>query len=93
MKKAAVPSILTAVVLLAVGVTAEAQQQGKVFRIGYLEPGTASGNAVLLDGFRQELSKLGWIEGKISPSSTGLPSKRWSAYLSLRRNWFVLKLI
>jgi ABC-type uncharacterized transport system substrate-binding protein len=64
MKKAAVPSILVVVVLLAVGVTAEAQQQGKVFRIGYLEPGTASGNAVLLDGFRQELSKLGWIEGK-----------------------------
>ena len=25
---------------------------------------TASGNTVLLDGFRQELSKLGWIEGK-----------------------------
>jgi putative tryptophan/tyrosine transport system substrate-binding protein len=43
---------------------AEAQQAGKVARIGYLEPGTASGNTVLLDGFRQELSKLGWIEGK-----------------------------
>ena len=25
---------------------------------------TASGSAVLLDAFRQELSKLGWIEGK-----------------------------
>jgi hypothetical protein len=61
MKKAAVPSILVVVVLLAVGVTAEAQQQGKVFRIGYLEPGTASGNAVLLDGFRQELSKT-WMD-------------------------------
>jgi putative ABC transport system substrate-binding protein len=53
------------VVALAVcGTRAEAQQTGKVFRIGYLEPGTASGNTVLLDGFRQELSKLGWIEGK-----------------------------
>ena len=41
-----------------------AQQTGKIPRIGYLEPGTASGNTVLLDGFRQELSKLGWIEGK-----------------------------
>ena len=49
---------------LAVGVKAHAQQSGKVARIGYLEPGTASGNAVLLDGFRQELSKLGWLEGK-----------------------------
>ena len=36
MKKAAVPSILVAVVLLALGVTAEAQQSKKVPRIGYL---------------------------------------------------------
>jgi putative ABC transport system substrate-binding protein len=41
-----------------------AQQRGKIARIGYLEPGTASGNTALLEGFRQELSKLGWIEGK-----------------------------
>ena len=33
MKKAAVPSILVAVVLLALGATAEAQQAGKIFRI------------------------------------------------------------
>jgi hypothetical protein len=36
MKKAAVPSILVGVVLLALGVTAEAQQPKKVPRIGYL---------------------------------------------------------
>jgi putative ABC transport system substrate-binding protein len=46
------------------GAMAEPQQTGKVFRIGYLDPGTASGGAVLVDAFRQELSKLGWIEGK-----------------------------
>ena len=28
------------------------------------EPGTASGNTVLLDAFRQELSRFGWFEGK-----------------------------
>ena len=44
--------------------SADAQQTGKVFRIGYLDPSTASGSAVLVDAFRQELSKLGWIEGK-----------------------------
>ena len=43
---------------------AEAQQPGKIFRIGYLDASTASGSAVLVDTFRQELSKLGWIEGK-----------------------------
>jgi hypothetical protein len=36
MKTAAVPSILVAVVLLALAVIAEAQQPKKVFRIGYL---------------------------------------------------------
>src|SRR5262252_3879840 len=44
--------------------SAEAQQPGKIFRIGFLDPSTASGSAVLVDAFRQELSKLGWIEGK-----------------------------
>ena len=45
-------------------VSANAQQTGKIFRIGYLDNSTASGIAVLLDAFRQELTKLGWIEGK-----------------------------
>jgi ABC-type uncharacterized transport system substrate-binding protein len=42
----------------------EAQQPGKIFRIGFLDSSTASGIAVLVDAFRQELNKLGWIEGK-----------------------------
>ena len=41
-----------------------AQQTGKVPRIGFLDQSTASGSAVLLEAFRQELSKLGWIDGK-----------------------------
>jgi putative tryptophan/tyrosine transport system substrate-binding protein len=43
---------------------AEAQQPTKIFRIGFLDSSTASGMAVLVDAFRQEMSKLGWIEGK-----------------------------
>jgi putative ABC transport system substrate-binding protein len=47
------------------GVRAEAQQTGKILRIGYLDAGTASGiAAILLNAFRHELSQLGWIEGK-----------------------------
>ena len=42
----------------------DAQQTGKPFRIGFLDGGTAAGSAVLWDAFRQELSKLGWSEGK-----------------------------
>ena len=43
---------------------AEAQQAGKIFRIGFLDTSTASGSAVLVKAFLQELSTLGWIEGK-----------------------------
>jgi putative tryptophan/tyrosine transport system substrate-binding protein len=46
------------------GAVVHAQQPGKIFRIGFLDPSTASGTAVLVDVFRQELSKHGWIEGK-----------------------------
>src|SRR5215468_9605113 len=43
---------------------AEAQQPGKVARIGFLDTSIASGIAPLVGAFRQELSKLGWFEGK-----------------------------
>jgi len=42
----------------------EAQQAGNNFRIGFLDSGTAAGNAILLEAFRQEMRKHGWIEGK-----------------------------
>ena len=64
MKKAAVPSILVAVILLAVAVIAEAQQPKKVPRIGYLTGATASGMRHRTDAFRQGLSQLGYVEGK-----------------------------
>jgi ABC-type uncharacterized transport system substrate-binding protein len=63
MKKKIAVLTLCAMLFALCGST-EAQQAGKIFRIGYLDPSTASGSAVLLDAFRQELSKLGWIEGK-----------------------------
>ena len=50
--------------LFVLGVSAHAQQTGKIFRIGFLDGSTASGSAVHVEAFRQELTKLGWIEGK-----------------------------
>ncbi|MBM2803628.1 MAG: transporter substrate-binding protein [Deltaproteobacteria bacterium] len=52
------------VALTMCGARVDAQQAGKIFRIGFLDNSTASGSAGLLEAFRQELSKLGWIEGK-----------------------------
>jgi ABC-type uncharacterized transport system substrate-binding protein len=57
-------SILVAAAVLVFAGIATAQQPGKIFRIGYLGNSTASGSASVVDAFRQELSKLGWIEGK-----------------------------
>jgi putative ABC transport system substrate-binding protein len=63
MNKKILVSIL-AVVILAPFHLAEAKQPARIFRIGFLDPSTASGMARLIDAFRQELGKLGWIEGK-----------------------------
>jgi ABC-type uncharacterized transport system substrate-binding protein len=57
--------IVTLIIAFAMcGAVATAQQPGKIFRIGFLDSSTASGTAVFIDVFRQELSKLGWTEGK-----------------------------
>ena len=64
MKRAVVPSIVFSVVLLAVGVTAEAQQLKKIAKIGYLLPSTPAAAAHLLEAFRQGLRELGYVEGK-----------------------------
>jgi len=64
MKRAAVPSILIAAILLAVAVIAEAQQPGKIPRIGYLTGTSLSGMANRIEPFRQGLRDLGYAEGK-----------------------------
>jgi putative tryptophan/tyrosine transport system substrate-binding protein len=64
MKKAAVPSIFVAVVLLALGVTAEAQQPKKVPRIGYLSPSDAATESTRSEPIRRALRELGYIEGQ-----------------------------
>src|SRR6266576_1894348 len=62
--KKKIPVFTLCAMLFALCLPADAQQPGKIFRIGFLDDSTASNIAVRLDTFRQELSKLGWIEGK-----------------------------
>src|SRR5262245_9818029 len=57
-------SILCAVILLVGATIAEAQQPGKIFRIGFLDPTNPADNAGRFEAFWQELRKVGWIEGK-----------------------------
>jgi putative ABC transport system substrate-binding protein len=63
MRKNVIHFLLCAI-LLTFGSPAHAQQPGKIFRLGYLDSSNASGSAVLVDAFREEMSKLGWMEGK-----------------------------
>ena len=56
--------VALAVAFALCGAVAHAQQTGKIPRIGFLDSSTASGMAGLVEAFRQELIKLGWIEGK-----------------------------
>jgi putative ABC transport system substrate-binding protein len=64
MRKAGWSSIWVATLVLVFGVIAEAQQPGKIFRIGVLDTSTASSSAAQWQAFRQELNKFGWTEGK-----------------------------
>src|SRR5262245_10806655 len=62
--KQRISALALSAMLFALCVPANAQQTGKIFRIGFLDPSTPSGMAVMVDAFRQELGKLGWIDGK-----------------------------
>jgi putative ABC transport system substrate-binding protein len=64
MKKAAVPSILVAVMLVAVAVVAQAQQAGKVFRIGYLSNSDRATDSTRAEAIRLALGERGYIEGQ-----------------------------
>ncbi len=64
MKKAAVPSILVAVVLLVLGVIAEAQQPTKVFRIGYLSSTNPARESARFEAIRLALRERGYTEGQ-----------------------------
>ncbi len=50
--------------LLALSFPAQAQQMGKVYRIGILLSGSLAMTAPMIDAFRQGLRELGYVEGK-----------------------------
>src|SRR5260370_34445838 len=50
--------------VLAAPLAVEAQQPGRVPRIGFLSVTSPSDRPPLLDAFRQGLRELGWVEGQ-----------------------------
>jgi putative ABC transport system substrate-binding protein len=72
---------------------AHAQQTGKVLRIGILDSSTAAGSAVLVKAFLQELSKLGWTEGKNITIEYRFAEQKPERLPELAPAWFGLKSI
>ncbi len=56
--------LILALAILAAPLVAEAQQAGKVYRIGILPAGPISTRPHLWEAFRQALLELGYVEGK-----------------------------
>ncbi len=50
--------------LVAVPLATEAQQAGKIYRIGYLSAAAPAASATVIDAFRQGLRERGWVEGQ-----------------------------
>ena len=56
-------ALITALGLLAAPLVADAQQAGKIYRVGFLSGGAAQ-SSPFLDALRQSLLALGWVEGR-----------------------------
>ncbi len=80
---------LLATAILISAPAAQAQQPGKILRIGFLDASTASSSAAQWQAFRQELSKLGWIEGKSIALEFRFAELKSERLPSLRRTWLV----
>jgi hypothetical protein len=98
MKNDGLSSVLIAVVLLAVGAIAEAQQPKKVPRIGYLVSSDPATESTRSEAIRLALRELGHIEGQniaIEYRYAETDMRRGSKIggLRLRPSWCVSRLI
>jgi putative ABC transport system substrate-binding protein len=93
MKRAAVPPILVAVVLLVLGLTAQAQQAKKVPRIGYLSPRDRVSESTRSEAIRLALRNLGYIEGRNIAFEYRYTDGKPDRLLGLRPSWWTSRWI
>jgi putative ABC transport system substrate-binding protein len=72
---------------LAAPLAAEAQERGRVPRVGVLGPRTRADAAPFVDGFLRGLRERGWVDGKISASSIASRMASTTGYPILRPTW------
>ena len=89
MKKFALLSILVVAVLVAVGVIADAQQPGKLSRIGILFIGGR--DQPNLESFKQGLRDLGYTKVKILSSNTATLKATKTDLAILPLSWYARK--
>jgi hypothetical protein len=82
MKKISICLALSALLFALSVSAAEAQQPGKIYRIGFLDPSNASSSAVRLKAFWEEISGLDGSWERILLLSPGLQRKKLITYLS-----------
>ena len=80
-----VARLVTAVLLLAGSVTVDAQQAGRVYRIGFVSPHSASPNPQF-DAFRGGLRELGMSRVETSSSRFDSPRDVLTGYLTLSQS-------
>jgi hypothetical protein len=93
MKRAAVPSILVAVVLLVLRVIADAQQPKKVPRIGYLSSFEPASDSARAEAIRLALRELGYIEGQNIAFEYRYAEGKRDRFSELAPSWCVSRLI
>jgi putative ABC transport system substrate-binding protein len=74
-------------VLLTTAFSAQAQQPGKIPRIGYLSANSIAATSTRTEAFRQGLRELGYVEGKTSSLSGDLGRENSIASPRSRPNW------
>jgi len=65
----------------------EAQQPRKMSHIGVLAAGSPTMYSARYEAFRRGLRELGYVEGRPSPSSTGMPRRSSSDCPTLLPSW------
>jgi putative ABC transport system substrate-binding protein len=83
--------IASTVAFLAAPLAAEAQQAGKVYRIGVLDTSPLARNAANLDAFRQGLRDLGYVEGQNFVIEYRSPGNRANEFPDLANELLRLK--
>ena len=82
-------SLLLVIAVVGVGATVDAQQTVKIPRIGFLTAASLSSVAPRVDGFRQGLRELGYVEGKKIVMSGDMRRENQIVCVSLRPNLYV----